>query len=71
MPRSGRRPTQGTTGSAQDRKAERIYAAARAITETDAQETQAKMDRLRALRLAKEAVTEEAEDLSRGLRPGG
>ena len=69
--RSGRRPTQETTGSPQDRKAERIYAAAKAITETDTQETQAKTDRLRALRLAQEAGTDEAEGLSKGSRPGG
>jgi hypothetical protein len=45
----------GSAAESRDRKAERIYAAAMAITETDAQETQAKTDRLRALRLGKKA----------------
>jgi hypothetical protein len=61
----------GSAAESRDRKTERIYAAAKAITETDTQETQAKTDRLRALRLAQEAATEEAEGLSKGLRPGG
>jgi hypothetical protein len=40
-----------------DSKAERIYATAMAIIETDTKRTRAKTERLRALRLAKEAGT--------------
>jgi hypothetical protein len=47
----------GSAAESRDRKTERIYAAAKAITETDAQETQAKTDRLRALRLGKKSRT--------------
>jgi hypothetical protein len=57
-PSERQRPVQERRGSAQDRKAERIYAAAKAIIETDARETQAKTERLRVLRLAKESLRE-------------
>jgi hypothetical protein len=45
----------GPPGETRDSKAERVHAAAMAIIETDAQHTQAKTERLRTLRLAKEA----------------
>jgi hypothetical protein len=50
--KDGRRPL----GETRDSKAERIHAAAMAIVETDAQRTRAKTERLRELRLQKEAT---------------
>jgi hypothetical protein len=49
-------------GEARDAKAERIYATAMAIIEMDTESTQAKTERLRALRLAKEAGTTVPEE---------
>jgi hypothetical protein len=45
----------GPPGETRDSKAERIHATAMAIIEKDAQHTQAKTERLKAMRLAKEA----------------
>jgi hypothetical protein len=45
-----------------DSKAERIHATAMAIIETDKKRTRAKTERLRALRLAKEAGTEAPQE---------
>jgi hypothetical protein len=45
-----------------DSKAERIYATAMAIIETDTKRTLAKTERLRALRLAKEAGTKAPQE---------
>jgi hypothetical protein len=52
----------GPPGETRDSKAERIHAAAMAIVETDAQRTRAKTDRLRTLRLAKEAGSKAREE---------
>ena len=43
-------------GERRDSKAERVYAAAMAMVETDAQSMRAKTERLRELRLQKEAT---------------
>jgi hypothetical protein len=45
-----------------DSKAERIHATAMAIIETDTKRTRAKTERLRALRLAKEAGTKAPQE---------
>jgi hypothetical protein len=46
----------GPPSESKDSKAQRIHAAAMAIIETDAQHMRAKTERLRALRLAKQAA---------------
>jgi hypothetical protein len=52
----------GPPKESRNSKSERIHAAAMAIIETDAQRTRAKTERLRKLRLAKEAGTEAPEE---------
>jgi hypothetical protein len=49
-----------------DAKTEAIYAAARKIIETEGAHCRAKTDRLKALRLAKEAESEEREENAPG-----
>jgi hypothetical protein len=49
-------------GEKRDSKVDRIYATAMAIIETDTESTQAKTERLRKLRLAKEARTKAPEE---------
>jgi hypothetical protein len=51
------RPMAKHKAESRDTKAERIYATAMAIIETDTESTRAKTECLRALRLAKEAGT--------------
>jgi hypothetical protein len=58
--KDGRRPKE-----LQESKADRIYAAAMAIVETDAELTREKTERLRALRLAKAAEDRQQSRVSK------
>jgi hypothetical protein len=57
-----KRKNSGPPGETRDSKAERVHAAAMAIIETDTKRTRAKTERLRALRLAKEAGTKAPQE---------
>jgi hypothetical protein len=52
----------GRAAETRDSKAERIYATAMAIIEADTESTRAKTERLRSLRLTKEAGTTAPEE---------